>query len=136
MERSDLLIRRLPFAFVTVVIISSLADQKGNVMTLSNYAVVGMATLMVFGVALIGAALFRPSLATIQAPRAWKPYSIGFPVYALIFLSFDMEMIFMYPWAVVFVEQGVKGFMDMLVFICILSAGIAYAWGMGGFKWE
>ncbi|MFZ0241072.1 MAG: NADH-quinone oxidoreductase subunit A [Desulfobacterales bacterium] len=105
-------------------------------MTLDNYAVVGMATLMVFGGALIGAALCRPAPVMLAAPRGWKPYSIGFPVYALIFLSFDMEMIFMYPWAVVFVEQGFKGFMDMLVFICILSAGIAYAWGMGGFKWE
>ena len=105
-------------------------------MTLSNYAIVGMVTLMVFGLCLIGAAFLRLTPERIEAPRAWSPYVIGYPVYALIFVSFDMEMIFMYPWAVVFVEKGLKGFLDMLVFICILSAGIAYAWGMGGFKWE
>lgn len=60
----------------------------------------------------------------------------GCSTYALMFLSFDMEMIYMYPWAVVFAEKGLMGFLDMLVFIGILSAGIAYAWGMGGFKWE
>ncbi len=105
-------------------------------MILSHYAVVGMVTLMVFGVACIGAAFFRIAPDRVDAPRGWMPYTIGFPIYALIFISFDMEMIFMYPWAVVFIKQGLKGFLDMLVFICILSAGIAYAWGMEGFKWE
>lgn len=54
----------------------------------------------------------------------------------LLFLAFDMEMIFMYPWAVVFGELGVVAFLDMLVFIGLLSAAIAYAWGMGGLAWE
>ena len=58
------------------------------------------------------------------------------PGRALIFLAFDMEMIFMYPWAVVFAEIGWSAFLDMLVFIVLLSAGIAYAWGMGGLEWE
>ncbi len=63
-------------------------------------------------------------------------YRFGYVIYALIFLSFDMEMIFMYPWAVVFAEEGLTAFLDMFVFIAILSAGIAYAWGMGGLEWE
>jgi NADH-quinone oxidoreductase subunit A len=42
----------------------------------------------------------------------------------------------MYPWAVVFAEIGWSAFLDMLVFIVLLSAGIAYAWGMGGLEWE
>ncbi len=67
---------------------------------------------------------------------AWSNYRFGYPVYALIFLSFDMEMIFMYPWGVVFAPIGMKAFLDMMVFIALLSAGIAYAWGMGGFRWE
>ncbi len=91
---------------------------------------------MVLGLALIGAALFRPKPQARDVPTGWHPYLIGYPVYALIFISFDMEMIFMYPWAVVFVKHGVKAFMDMLVFIGLLAAGISYAWGMGGFKWE
>jgi NADH:ubiquinone oxidoreductase subunit 3 (subunit A) len=47
-----------------------------------------------------------------------------------------MEMISMYPWAVVFAGSGLDDFLDMFVFIAILSAGIAYAWGMGGLEWE
>jgi NADH-quinone oxidoreductase subunit A len=42
----------------------------------------------------------------------------------------------MYPWAVVFADIGVSAFLDMLVFIVLLGAGIAYAWGMGGLEWE
>ena len=105
-------------------------------MLLTHYAVVGLAGLMVFGLALFGAALWHPGPRELQEPRAWKPYRFGYPVYALIFLSFDMEMIFMYPWAVVFASIGLEAFLDMFVFIAILSAGIAYAWGMGGLRWE
>ena len=72
----------------------------------------------------------------LSVPAAWKQYRFGFATYSLIFLAFDMEMIFMYPWAVVFAGIGVKAFGDMLVFICLLSAGIAYAWGLGGLEWE
>ncbi len=104
--------------------------------TLSNYALVGMIALMVTGLSLLAAAWRRPHPEKVKAPMGWKPYRIGYPVYALIFISFDMEMIFMYPWAVVFADQGMKAFLDMLVFIALLSAGISYAWGMGGFKWE
>ncbi len=66
----------------------------------------------------------------------WTQFRFGFPIYALIFLAFDMEMIFMYPWAVIFADLGITAFIDMMVFIALLSAGIAYAWGMGGLEWE
>lgn len=69
-------------------------------------------------------------------PPAWAQVRFGFTVYALIFLAFDMEMIFMYPWAVVFARYGITAFADMLVFIALLAAGIAYAWSMGGLEWE
>ena len=56
--------------------------------------------------------------------------------YTLIFLLFDMEMVFMYPWAVVFMEVGWKAFMEMGMFITILLLGILYAWREGAFRWE
>ncbi len=68
--------------------------------------------------------------------RPGRSSASAYAIYALIFLAFDMEMIFMYPWAVVFADIGVSAFLDMLVFIALLSAGIAYAWGMGGLRWE
>jgi NADH:ubiquinone oxidoreductase subunit 3 (subunit A) len=105
-------------------------------MILSQYSVVGLAGLLALGLGLLGAALWHPGLRRVEAAKAWKAYRFGYPVYALIFLSFDMEMIFMYPWAVVFAGIGLEAFLDMFVFIAILSAGIAYAWGMGGLEWE
>ena len=110
--------------------------QQPLAITLSQYAVVAMIGLIAVGLALLAAALWWHAPDRPNPPMGWKNYRIGYPVYALIFLSFDMEMIFMYPWAVVFAQEGAKAFMDMLVFIALLSAGIAYAWGMGGFKWE
>lgn len=105
-------------------------------MILSAYAVVGLVTLLVFGLALLVVAFHHPGAKELQAPPAWKPYHFGYPVYALIFLSFDMEMIFMYPWAVVFADLGLTAFLDMFVFLAILAGGIVYAWTMGGLEWE
>jgi NADH-quinone oxidoreductase subunit A len=105
-------------------------------MILHTYAIVALAGLAALGFALLGAALWRPAGQVLEAPDSWKQYRFGFATYALIFLAFDMEMIFMYPWAVVFARIGVKAFLDMLVFIALLGGGIAYAWGMGGLKWE
>jgi NADH-quinone oxidoreductase subunit A len=105
-------------------------------MILSTYAVVGLVGLLILGGALLAAAFWHPEPRPLEAPDAWKSYRFGFAVYALIFLAFDMEMIFMYPWAVVFARIGIKAFLDMFVFIGLLSAGITYAWAMGGLKWE
>ncbi len=105
-------------------------------MILQTYAVVGLVGLLVLSTALLAAALWRPPARPLRAPPSWKSYRFGFATYALVFLAFDMEMIFMYPWGVVFAELGTMAFLDMLVFIALLSAGIAYAWGMGGLAWE
>ncbi len=105
-------------------------------MTLSPFSVVALLAAVVAGLACLIAALWRKSLEPLKTPDSWKQYRFGFSVYALIFLAFDMEMIFMYPWAVVFAELGLIAFLDMLVFIALLAAGIAYAWGMGGLEWE
>ena len=103
----------------------------------SDYSVAGLLVVIAAGLGLLAAALFwRVPPRTTAAPAAWAQFRFGYPVYALIFLSFDMEMVFMYPWAVVFVDFGVTAFLDMLVFIALLAAGIAYAWGMGGLEWE
>ena len=102
-----------------------------------DYGIAALVLLMVVGLTLIAAACFA-GCTTLKttAPAAWAQYRFGYVVYALIFLSFDMEMVFMYPWGVVFADIGVAAFLDMIVFIALLSAGIAYAWGMGGLEWE
>ncbi len=105
-------------------------------MILSTFSVVAIVGVLVAGMALLLAALRIAVQRPLKTPDSWKQYRFGFSVYALIFLAFDMEMIFMYPWAVVFAELGMVAFLDMLVFIALLAAGIAYAWGMAGLEWE
>lgn len=110
---------------------------NGDDPVLADYGFVGLVLLVALGLALLAAAAFaRVPRRCLATPPAWAQFRFGYLVYALIFLSFDMEMIFMYPWGVVFRDLGVAAFLDMLVFIALLSAGIAYAWGMGGLRWE
>lgn len=105
-------------------------------MILNSFSVIGLTLLAVLGLTLLAAAFWKSSKIKIKEPNSWKSYRFGYITYSLIFLSFDMEMIFMYPWAVVFADIGMKAFLDMFVFIAILSSGIAYSWGMGGLEWE
>ncbi|MBW3614666.1 MAG: NADH-quinone oxidoreductase subunit A, partial [Actinobacteria bacterium] len=56
--------------------------------------------------------------------HAWSRFHVRYYAMALLFLAFDMEMVFMYPWAVVFVEEGALALVEMLMFIVILLLGI------------
>ena len=68
--------------------------------------------------------------------HAWNQHHVRYLPYALIFILFDMEMVFMYPWAVVFFEVGWKAMAEMGMFITILVLGILYAWRERAFEWE
>ena len=70
------------------------------------------------------------------AVHAWSRYHARYYSMALLFLAFDMEMVFMYPWAVVFVQEGMKALVEMLMFIGILVLGILYAWREGALEWS
>lgn len=105
-------------------------------MILNDYALVGLVALLAAGILLLVAALSGGEPRTFSAPDSWKQYRFGFATAALVFLAFDMEMIFMYPWAVVFAPLGTTAFLDMFVFIALLGAGLVYAWAMGGLSWE
>lgn len=67
--------------------------------------------------------------------HAWGRYHARYYAMALLFLAFDMEMVFMYPWAVVFATEGMKAMIEMLMFITILVLGILYAWREGALEW-
>ncbi len=67
--------------------------------------------------------------------HAWSRYHARYYAMALLFLAFDMEMVFMYPWAVVFVREGVTALVEMLMFIVILTLGILYAWRERALTW-
>ena len=66
----------------------------------------------------------------------YVPMDIHFYLFALLFVIFDVESLFLFPWAVVFREIGWMGFVDMLVFIAVLFLGLVFTWVRGGLKWE
>ena len=114
-----------------------------------TYLYVGLFLLLVSGfvaTVLVVARLIAPSRqsvtkgqiyetgeATVTDP--WRPFPVRYYVFALLFLIFDVEAAFLYPWAVVYSELGVYGFVEMTIFVAILVVGLAYAWKKGALKW-
>jgi NADH-quinone oxidoreductase subunit A len=63
-------------------------------------------------------------------------FGISFYIYALLFVAFDIEVVFIYLWAVVFQDLLLGGFVSMLIFVTILLFGLAYAWRKGVLTWK
>ncbi|SMB93880.1 NADH dehydrogenase subunit A [Desulfonispora thiosulfatigenes DSM 11270] len=66
---------------------------------------------------------------------AWVGFRISYFLYALVFLVFDVETIFLYPWAVSFQKLGLFAIVEMCIFLGILIIGFLYAWKEGAFEW-
>src|SRR5204862_5929209 len=66
---------------------------------------------------------------------AWIQFNIRFYVFALIFIVFDVEAVFLLPWAVVFRQLGLFAFLEGLVFIAILVVALTYVWRKGDLEW-
>lgn len=67
---------------------------------------------------------------------AWVRFNVRFYVVALIFLIFDVEIVFLFPWALVYRDLGLFGFLEMAVFLVILLVGLAYVWVKGDLDWD
>jgi NADH-quinone oxidoreductase subunit A len=67
---------------------------------------------------------------------AWARYSVRFYLTAILFLVFDVEVVFLYPWAVELRQLGMFGFVEVLVYIGILAVGLIYAWQRGALDWD
>ena len=63
-------------------------------------------------------------------------FSVKFYLVAMLFLLFDIEAVFLFPWAVVYRELKLFGFFEMLLFIAAILAGYAYVWKKGALEWE
>ena len=63
-------------------------------------------------------------------------FSIKFYLVAMLFLIFDLEVVFLYPWAIYFRQLGVYGLVQMGIFLTILSIGYAYVWKKGALEWD
>ena len=67
---------------------------------------------------------------------AWGRFSVKFYLVAILFIVFDIEVVFMYPWAIVFRQLGWFGLAEMAVFIAVLALGLLYVWRKGALEWE
>nr|YP_010188567.1 NdhC [Pseudanomodon attenuatus]QZJ47225.1 NdhC [Pseudanomodon attenuatus] len=67
---------------------------------------------------------------------AWIQFQIRYYMFALVFVIFDIETVFLYPWAMSFNELGLSAFIEALVFVFILIIGPVYAWRKGALEWS
>lgn len=67
---------------------------------------------------------------------SWIQFRIQYYIFALIFLIFDVETVFIYPWAVAYKKLGLFAFVEMFIFILILAVGLVYAWRKKALEWE
>jgi NADH-quinone oxidoreductase subunit A len=114
------------------------------------YVYVGLFILLVVGFVATTLALARliaPSSRSSREKRdvyetgevtvtdPWRPFPVRYYVFALLFLIFDVEAAFLFPWAVVYRSLGLYGFVEMVVFVLILGVGLVYAWKKGALEW-
>ena len=69
----------------------------------------------------------------IVSPK--QRFSVKFYMVAMLFILFDVEAVFLYPWGALFTELGWFGFFEMLTFVGVLAAGLAYVWLKGALEW-
>lgn len=67
---------------------------------------------------------------------ARNPFPMRYYIIAMLFVLFDIEVVFLYPWAVVFNKIGLYGLIEMILFIAILLVGYFYAWKKGALEWD
>jgi NADH:ubiquinone oxidoreductase subunit 3 (subunit A) len=118
--------------------------------TVGSYTTILIA--LVVGIFCLAAGLFISWLGRPMHPTPVKlePYECGEPtvgparvkfrtlfyIFAILFVIFDVEAIFLFPWAVVFMDLGLFAFLEMVVFIFVLLLGLAYAWRKGALRWR
>ena len=110
------------------------------IITMVIALVFGIGTLLVGSVARIRRP-YREKLMPYESgnPPVGEPryrFSIKFYVIAMLFVVFDVEAVFLYPWAIVFDQIGLYAFIEMMIFIAILLVGYFYAWKKDAFTWD
>lgn len=68
--------------------------------------------------------------------RSWMQFKVGYYLFAILFLMFDVETVFLFSWAGVVQELGVYGLVSILFFLVVLILGLAYAWRKGALEWK
>lgn len=68
--------------------------------------------------------------------KSWMQFKVGYYLFAILFLMFDVETVFLFAWAVVVQDLGIYGLLSVLFFLLILVLGLAYAWKKGALEWK
>jgi NADH-quinone oxidoreductase subunit A len=68
--------------------------------------------------------------------KSWMQFKVGYYLFAILFLMFDVETVFLFPWAAVVQDLGVYGLVSILFFLVVLVLGLAYAWRKGALEWK
>lgn len=117
---------------------------------ISDYGYVGL--FFLFGAGFVASAFIVSWLLRPRAPDAiknspyecgevvkgtsWIQFNVRYYLIALIFVVFDVEVLFFVPWAVVLRQLGLEAYIEMLVFVAVLIFGLVYAWKKGAFNWQ
>ncbi|MDR1738537.1 MAG: NADH-quinone oxidoreductase subunit A [Candidatus Symbiothrix sp.] len=67
---------------------------------------------------------------------SWTQFKVGYYLYAILYLVFDVETVLLFPWASVMRQLGMQGLICIAVFFCILTFGLVYAWKKGALQWK
>lgn len=65
----------------------------------------------------------------------WVQFKVQYYIFALVFVVFDVEMVFLFPWAVAYNQLGLFAFIEVLVFIALLAAALVFVWRKGALEW-
>ena len=118
-------------------------------MIVYNYVFVGILLLgaIVFALApLVIVALIAPRKRSLAKTdiyecgvrthgETWIRFRIQYYIFALLVVIFDIETVFLYPWAVSYARLGLFALVEMLIFLALLTVGLAYAWAKGDLRW-
>jgi NADH-quinone oxidoreductase subunit A len=96
-------------------------------------AVYGVASLVRVGRTVTNSRPFLSGHEPVE--HALSRYHVRWYTVTMLFLAFDMEMVFMYPWTLVVASMGAAAVVEMFVFLAILFAGVVYAWREGALRW-
>ena len=119
-------------------------------MLLDNWLFVGLLVIVAAGIPALALLIARmiaprkPNLKKLETyecgmetvGETWVQFKVQYYVYALVFLIFDVEIIFLYPWAVAFDRLDLLGVIAGVLFIFLLGDGLLYAWRKGALKWN
>ncbi len=67
---------------------------------------------------------------------SWMQFKVGYYLFAILFLIFDVEVILLFPWAIAMKKVGLAAFVEIVIFLFILGIGLLYAWKKKALKWE